>query len=50
MSSDQQERLAENIAASLKNVPKDLQKKMVAHFSKADQAYGDGVAKALALA
>ena len=41
--------LAENIAGSLKKVPQDLQEKMVAHFSKADPAYGDGVAKALGL-
>ena len=46
---EQQKSLAENIAGSLKKVPKDLQEKMVAHFSKADQAYGDGVAKALGL-
>ncbi len=49
MPAHEQKRLAENIAGSLKKVPKDLQEKMVAHFSKADQAYGDGVAKALGL-
>ena len=50
MSADEQQRLVENIAGSLGKVPKDLQEKMIAHFGKADQAYGDGVAKALGLA
>ncbi len=49
MSPQQQKELAENISSSLKKVPKDLQKKMVDHFSKADPAYGNSVAKALGL-
>jgi len=49
MSPEQQKALVENIAGSLKKVPRDLQEKMVAHFSKADADYGDGVAKALGL-
>ncbi len=49
MSSEQQKTLAENIAGSLGKVPKNLQEKMVAHFSKADPAYGEDVAKALGL-
>jgi len=49
MPAQEQKRLVENIAGSLKKVPKDLQEKMVAHFSKADQAYGDGVARVLGL-
>jgi catalase len=49
MPAHEQKQLVENIAGSLKKVPKDLQEKMVAHFSKADQAYGDGVARALGL-
>ena len=49
MSSEQQKALAENIAGSLGKVPKNLQEKMVAHFSKADPAYGEDVAKALGL-
>jgi len=47
MPADQQERLVKNIVGSLKNVPKGIQEKMVAHFRRADQAYGDGVAKGL---
>jgi catalase len=49
MSPEQQKALAQNIAGSLGKVPKELQKKMVAHFAKADPAYGKGVAKALGL-
>jgi catalase len=49
MTREQQEHLCKNIAGSLGNVPKDLQEKMVAHFAKADPAYGEGVAKALDL-
>ena len=49
MSPEQQQGLVTNIAGSLKNVPKAIQEKMVAHFRKADQAYGDGVAQALGL-
>jgi len=50
MSPKQQKELAENIAGSLKKIPQGLQETMVAHFRKADPAYGDGVAKALGLA
>jgi len=49
MPSDEQRRLIENIVASLKKVPKDIQKKMVEHFGRADQDYGKGVAKGLGL-
>ena len=49
MSPEQQQGLIANIVGSLKNVPKAIQEKMVAHFRKADQAYGDGIAQALGL-
>jgi len=49
MPPDEKKRLVENIVGSLKQVPKEIQKKMVVHFSKADKAYGDGVAKGLGL-
>jgi catalase len=49
MPADEQKRLIANIVGTLKNVPKDIQKKMVAHFRKADKAYGNGVAKGLGL-
>jgi len=47
MSSGQQKELIENIVGSLKKVPKEIQEKMIAHFRKADQAYGDGVSRGL---
>jgi len=47
MPPDAQKRLVENIAASLRNVPKGIQEKMVEHFRRADPAYGDGVLQAL---
>ncbi|MFZ5517426.1 MAG: catalase [Candidatus Zhuqueibacterota bacterium] len=49
MSPEEQQRLIKNIVGALKNVPKEIQSKMVDHFSKADKAYGDGVAKGLGL-
>ena len=49
MSPEQRKALAQNIAGSLGKVPKDLQEKMVSHFTKADPAYGKGVAEALGL-
>jgi len=46
----EQQRLVEHIAGSLKKVPLEIQEKMVEHFTRADGAYGAGVAKALGLA
>ena len=49
LGAEHQARLCKNIAGALGKVPKGLQEKMVAHFAKADPAYGEGVAKALGL-
>ena len=49
MPPDEQKRLIQNIVRSLKNAPKEIQKKMVEHFGRADKGYGDGVAKSLGL-
>jgi catalase len=49
MPPDEKKRLVENIVGSLKQVPNEIQKKMVAHFRKADKSYGDAVAKGLGL-
>ena len=49
MPPDEQKRLIQNIAGSLKKAPKEIQEKMVAHFRKADKNYGDGIAKSLGL-
>jgi len=46
---DEQERLIENIVGSLKNVPEEIQGKMVGHFRRADADYGEGIAKSLGL-
>ncbi|MFH1251819.1 MAG: catalase [bacterium] len=45
MPKDEQKRLIKNIAGSLKKAPVEIQKKMIAHFSKADESYGTGIAK-----
>jgi len=49
MTEKQQQELIENIIKPLKNVPGEIQKKMVAHFRKADKKYGDGIARGLGL-
>ena len=49
MPPDEQQRLMANIAGTLKVVPKEIQVKMVEHFSRADPAYGAGVAQGLGL-
>ena len=45
----QQQRLFDNIADDMREVPEAIQRRQIAHFSKADPAYGAGVAKALGL-
>jgi len=49
MTAQQQQNLFANIAGTLKKVPIEMQKKMIAHFYKADKNYGSGVEKALGL-
>jgi catalase len=49
MSPEQQKDLCENIAGSLKKVPVEIQKKMIEHFKRADEKYGEGVAKAVGM-
>jgi len=49
MPPDEQKRLIQNIVRSLKNTPKEIQKKMIEHFSRADKDYGNGVAQSLGL-
>jgi catalase len=45
----QKERLFQNIAAAMAGVPEEIVRRQIAHFAKADPAYGAGVAKALGL-
>ena len=50
MSPDQQRQLFDNIAAAMQGVPEEIQRRQIAHFAKADPAYGQGVAERLGLA
>ncbi len=47
MSDEEKTRLAQNIARSLRNTPKEIQERMLGHFSKADPDYGNRVAREL---
>ena len=49
MPPDEQERLIANIVGTLEGVPQEIQEKMVEHFTRADPAYGAGVAAGLAI-
>lgn len=49
MSEDQRALLISNIAGAMADVSRDVQLRQLAHFSQADSAYGQGVAKALGL-
>ena len=41
--------LSDNIAAAMQDVPEAIQLRQIGHFSKADSAYGQGVAERLGL-
>ncbi len=49
MNAAERDRLVGNIAAAMKSVPSEIQERQVRHFSKADPAYGRGVAEAFGL-
>ncbi|WP_269714594.1 catalase [Caulobacter sp. NIBR2454] len=49
MSPDQQRQLFDNIAAAMAGVPVEIQQRQIAHFRRADPAYGEGVAQRLGL-
>ena len=50
MPKDAQERLMDAIAGAMQGVPEAIQRRQLAHFAKADPAYGGGVARRLKLA
>jgi catalase len=50
MPADAQGRLMDNIAEAMQGVPVDIVKRQVAHFHKADPAYGQGVAQRMGVA
>jgi catalase len=49
MSADQKRQLFDNIAAAMQGVPEVIKLRQIAHFTKADPAYGAGVAERLGL-
>lgn len=49
MTTEQRERLIENLAGSLSHVPRNIQERQLQHFYKADPRYGVGVAEALGI-
>jgi catalase len=49
MSAGQKRQLFDNIAAAMQGVPEQIQLRQIAHFAKADPAYGAGVAERLGL-
>jgi catalase len=49
MDAEQKQALFENTARAMQGVPEAIQRRHVEHCRKADQAYGEGVAKALGL-
>src|SRR3990170_7132055 len=50
MNADQKRQLIQNLVSAMKTVPKEIQERQIAHFAKADPAYGEGVARGLGLA
>lgn len=49
MSKEQQEQLFSNIRDAMQDVPEEIVRRQIAHFTKADPAYGAGVAAKLGL-
>ncbi len=49
MSAGQKNQLIQNIVNAMKTVPREIQERQICHFSKADSAYGKGVAEGLGL-
>ena len=48
MSAEQRKLLINNVAGAIKSVPAFIQDRQLAHFTKADKAYGEGVRQVLA--
>jgi catalase len=49
LTADARERLIQNIARHMKNVPEEIQRRQIQHFFNADSEYGTRVARALNL-
>jgi catalase len=50
MKPDEKRRLIQNLANHMRGIPERIIKLQISHFTKADPAYGRGVAEALAVA
>ena len=50
MKPDEKRRLIQNIANHMRGIPEHIIKLQIGHFTKADPAYGRGVAEALGIA
>lgn len=50
MTTEEKERLMDNIAGSMKDVPQFILERQLTHFFKADPAYGSGIATRIGLA
>ena len=49
MTPEQQNRLMDALAGAMTSIPQDIALRQIGHFTKADPAYGEGVAKRLGL-
>ncbi|WP_142848713.1 catalase [Telmatospirillum sp. J64-1] len=49
LSEAERQRLMDNIAAAMRTVPREIALRQIGHFTKADPAYGEGVARRLGL-
>ena len=49
LSQAEKDRLMDAIAGAMQGVPEFIQRRQIGHFSKADPAYGAGVARRLGL-
>jgi len=50
LTAEEKARLIDNIVGAMATVPREIQLRQIAHFTKADPAYGEGVAKGLGIA
>ncbi|MCU7828847.1 MAG: catalase [Candidatus Thiodiazotropha sp. (ex Myrtea sp. 'scaly one' KF741663)] len=49
MSQQKQQELIDNLVGAMSDVPRDIQIRQIAHFTQADPAYGEGVARGLGI-
>jgi catalase len=50
MAPAKRQELIDNIVGAMRDVPREIQLRQIAHFSRADKAYGEGVASGLGIA